>query len=299
MPSLSDLGETPHEGPDPENRLRVPPAGAPTRGRPHPRTTLDQHDDRLPHQVPAWAEPPGPSRRTRWDDARGFPRRHRPCPASLTGVSTEDLAPFRASWEYAEAYVAEDPALADARARAVEVGCVPVQPGSGATLRFLAAAIGARHVVEIGGGTGVSGLWLLRGMVPDGVLTSVDIEAEHQRHAREVFASEGIPASRARLINGRALEVLPRLADAAYDLVLVDGAKEEYAEYVEEAARLLRPGGVLAIDNALWHDKLADPAQRDPDTIAIRGVVTTIREDERWLAALLPVGDGLLTAVRR
>ena len=208
------------------------------------------------------------------------------------------LAAFRTSWEHAEAYVAEDSVLADARSRAREVGCVPIAPGGGAALRFLAAALSAKSVVEIGGGTGVSGVWLLRGMVADGVLTSVDIEAEHQRHAREVFAAEGIAPARARLITGRALEVLPRLADAAYDLVLVDGAKEEYADYVEEAARLLRVGGVLAIDNALWHDKVADPAQRDPDTIAIRAVVTSLADDERWLPALLPVGDGLLVAVR-
>jgi predicted O-methyltransferase YrrM len=213
-------------------------------------------------------------------------------------VDTDALAPFRSSWEFAQGYVPEDAVIADARSRAAEVGCVPIGAGGGAALRFLAAAVGAKHVVEIGGGTGVSGVWLLRGMTPDGVLTSVDIEAEHQRHAREVFAAEGIPASRARLINGRALEVLPRLADAAYDLVLVDGAKEEYADYVEEAARLLRTGGVLAIDNALWHDKVADPAQRDPDTIAIRGVVTSLAVDERFLPAMLPVGDGLLVAVR-
>ena len=209
------------------------------------------------------------------------------------------LSAFRTSWEYAEAYVAEDEVLADARSRAQEVGCVPIHPGGGAALRLLAATVDARAVVEIGTGTGVSGLWLLRGMRADGVLTSVDIEAEHQRHAREVFAAEGVPASRARLITGRALEVLPRLADAAYDLVLVDGAKDEYAEYVAQAARLLRVGGLLAIDNSLWHDKVADPAQRDPDTIAIRGVMDSLREDERFLPALLAVGDGLLVAVRR
>jgi predicted O-methyltransferase YrrM len=101
------------------------------------------------------------------------------------------------------------------------------------------------------------------------------------------------------LITGRALEVLPRLADASYDLVLVDGDKEEYPDYVEQATRLLRVGGILAIDNSLWHDKVADSAQRDPDTIAVRGVLTALREDERWLPALLPVGDGLLAAVRR
>jgi predicted O-methyltransferase YrrM len=209
------------------------------------------------------------------------------------------LAAFRTSWEYAEAYVAEDAVLTDARARAADLGCTPIHPGGGAALRLLAAVLGARHVVEIGTGTGVSGVWLLRGMRDDGVLTSVDLEAEHQRQARDVFAAEGVAASRTRLITGRALEVLPRLADASYDLVFVDAAKEEYPEYVEEAARLLRAGGVLAIDNSLWHDRVADPAQRDPETIAIRGCLTTLREDERWLSALLPVGDGLLAAVRR
>jgi predicted O-methyltransferase YrrM len=209
------------------------------------------------------------------------------------------LAAFRTSWEYSEAYVAEDAVLTAARVRATEVGCVPIHPGAGAALRLLAAVLDARHVVEIGTGTGVSGIWLLRGMREDGVLTSVDIEAENQRQAREAFAAEGVPASRTRLITGRALEVLPRLADASYDLVLADGAKEEYPDYVEEAARLLRVGGVLVIDNSLWHDKVADPAQRDPDTIAIRGTLTALRDDERWLVALLPVGDGLLTAVRR
>ena len=209
------------------------------------------------------------------------------------------LAAFRTSWEYSEAYVAEDAVLATAREQALEVGCVPIHPGAGAALRLLAAVLDARHVVEIGTGTGVSGIWLLRGMHQDGVLTSVDIEAEHQRRAREAFAAEGVSVSRTRLITGRALEVLPRLADASYDLVLADGAKEEYPDYVEEAARLLRTGGVLALDNSLWHDKVADPAQRDPDTIAIRGTLAALSNDERWLVALLPVGDGMLTAVRR
>jgi predicted O-methyltransferase YrrM len=214
-------------------------------------------------------------------------------------LDPRELVAFRSSWQYAESFVPEDAVIAAARARAAEVGCVPVHPGTGAALRLLAAVLGARHVVEIGTGTGVSGVWLLRGMVADGVLTSVDIEAEHQRHARETFAAEGVAPSRTRLITGRALEVLPRLADASYDLVLVDGAKDEYPEYVAEAARLLRVGGVLAIDNSLWHDKVADPAQRDPDTIAIRGVLSALTDDERFLSALLPTGDGLLAAVKR
>ena len=160
----------------------------------------------------------------------------------------------------------EDALLRDARARAAQLGCVPVGPGSGAALRFLAALLDARSVMEIGTGAGVSGLWLLRGMRPDGVLTSVDVEAEHQRHAREVFTAEGVARDRTRLITGRALEVLPRFTDGAYDLVLVDGDKDEYGDYLEQALRLLRPGGVLAVDNALWHDRVGRPGAARPET---------------------------------
>ena len=146
----------------------------------------------------------------------------------------------------------------------------PVGPGGGAALRFLASVLDARAVVEIGTGTGVSGLWLLRGMRADGVLTTVDIEAEHQRLAKETFTEAGIPGNRARTIAGAGLDVLPRLTDGHYDLVFCDGDKREYAAYLKEALRLLRPGGVVAFDNALWHDRVADPAQRDEETVAIR-----------------------------
>jgi predicted O-methyltransferase YrrM len=154
-------------------------------------------------------------------------------------------------------------------------------------------------VVEIGTGCGVSGLWLLRGMRDDGVITSIDVEPEHQRLAREAFAEAGIAPNRTRLIGGRALEVLPRLTDGGYDLVFVDADKQEYPAYVEEAIRLLRPGGILAIDNALWHDRVADPAQRDPETVTIRELGKSLRDDERLVTVLLPVGDGLLCAVKR
>src|SRR6185436_2798533 len=201
-----------------------------------------------------------------------------------------------ASWSYAEGFVPEDEVLASARARAEEVGVVPIGSGGGAALRFLAAVLDARAVVEIGTGTGVSGLWLLRGMRADGVLTTVDIETEHQRLARETFNDAGIPTQRARTIAGAALDVLPRLTDGHYDIVFVDGDKAEYTAYLREAVRLLRPGGVVAFDNALWHDRVADPAQRDAETVAIRELGKTVQEHESLLPMLLPVGDGLLVA---
>ncbi len=202
-----------------------------------------------------------------------------------------------ASLTFAEDYPREDAILAEARKRATVVGVVPIGAGGGATVAFLAGAIGAKAVVEIGTGTGVSGLWVLRS-APDVVLTSVDLEAEHQRHAREVFTEAGIPPQRFRLIAGAALDVMSRLADDGYDLAFLDGDKVEYGEYLDEALRLVRPGGLICFDNALWHDRVADPAQRDPETVAIRDLLNRVAEDDALQAIVLPVGDGLL-AVRK
>src|SRR6188768_1482907 len=201
-----------------------------------------------------------------------------------------------ASWTYAEEFVAEDEILANARARAEEVGVVPIGSGAGAALCFLASVLDARAVVEIGTGTGVSGLWMMRGMRPDGVLTTVDTEAEHQRLAKQGFAEAGIASQRVRLIPGPALEVIPRLTDGHYDLVFCDGDKREYVDYLTEALRLLRPGGVVVFDNALWHDRVADPAQRDEETVSIRELGRTVAGNDELVPVLLPVGDGLLAA---
>ena len=200
---------------------------------------------------------------------------------------------------YAEQFVPEDEVLTAARARAAEVEASPVGSGAGATLRFIASLLQARNVVEVGTGCGVSGVWILRGMRPDGVLTSVDIEAEHQRLAREAFGDAGFAPQRARLISGAALEVLPRLTDAHYDLVFCDGDKQEYAQYLEQARRLLRPGGVVAFDNALWSDRVADASVRDAATSAIRETVEAVRDADDLVPVLLPVGDGLLLAQKR
>jgi len=209
-------------------------------------------------------------------------------------VTTEPISPV--SWTYAEEFVAEDDILAAARARAAEVGVTAIGPGGGAALRFLASVLDARAVVEVGTGTGVSGLWLLRGMRSDGVLTTVDIETEHQRLARQTFTEAGIPTQRARTISGTALDVLPRLTDAHYDLVFIDGDKREYGDYLTEALRLLRPGGVVAFDNALWHDRVADPSRRDEETTVIRDLGRTVAAHDGLVPLLLPVGDGLLVA---
>lgn len=207
--------------------------------------------------------------------------------------------PRPASWAYAEQFVPESDLIEQARVRGDELGCTPLLPSAGAALRLLAAASGARAVVEVGTGSGVSGLWLLAGMPADGILTTIDAEPEHQRAARKFFSAAGVPPQRTRVITGRALEVLPRMTDGAYDLVLVDGDKREYPAYVEQALRLLRSGGLLVLDDMLWQDKVADPAARDETTTTLRTLGRTLRDDETLLPALLPVGEGLFAAVKR
>ena len=173
-----------------------------------------------------------------------------------------------------------------------------MRPGGGAALRLLAAAVGARAVVEIGTGAGVSGRsGCCAACGPDGVLTTSTWSRSTSGRPGETFAEAGFAGHRARLIGGRALDVLPRLTDAAYDLVFCDAHKPEYPDYLVEALRLLRPGGMVAFDNALWHDRVADPAQRDADTVAMRELGRAVRRRAAG-RALLAVGDGLLVAVK-
>jgi predicted O-methyltransferase YrrM len=196
-----------------------------------------------------------------------------------------------------ESFLAEDDVMADARSAAAVLGCVPISPGVGSALRFLASAITARAVVEVGTGTGLAGLWLLRGMRPDGVLTSIDVDPEHQRIARAAFTASGHGPSRLRLINGMGLEVLPRLTDGGYDLVLVDTSPADHPRYLDEALRLLRPGGILALHGVLSGGVL-DPDAADAGTLALREVTSLVRDDERLTPTLLPLGEGLLAAIR-
>jgi predicted O-methyltransferase YrrM len=197
-------------------------------------------------------------------------------------------------------FLPEDEALLGARRHAAEVGgATPVSPLTGAALRFVAAAIGARSVVEIGTGCGTSGIWLLRGMRPGAVLTTVDVEPEHQRLARAAYLAASFPASRYRLIGGRALDVLPRLADGAYDLVFCDADRQEYGEYLAAAMRLLRPGGIVVFNAVLPGSSATERMPTDAEVTAAAEIREQVRTDERLIPLLLPIGTGLLAAAKQ
>jgi predicted O-methyltransferase YrrM len=201
---------------------------------------------------------------------------------------------------YIDDFVPEDDALVGARRNAAEIGgAAPVTQLTGAALRFITAAIGARSVVEIGTGCGTSGIYLLRGMRPGSVLTTVDVEPEHQRLARAAYIAAGLPTSRYRLIGGLALEVLPRLADAAYDMVFCDADRQEFVPYLDGALRLLRPGGVVVFNAVLPGSTATERLPSDAEAVAAAELREQVRADDRLVPLLLPIGNGLLAAAKQ
>ncbi len=202
---------------------------------------------------------------------------------------------------YADRFAVETPEMVAARARAVRLPVSkPVEPAVGALLAILAAGVSARSVVSIGSGGGLAGLWLLRGMRPDGVLTALDDDPEQQRAARRAFAEAGIAPNRTRLIFGTPAEVLPRLSPGAYDLVVCAGPPRDYSGHLTELLGLVRVGGTLACHGVVeGGGRVADRTARDPQTVAWREMARAIRDDETLLPAVLPIGAGLLLATKR
>lgn len=198
---------------------------------------------------------------------------------------------------FGDDFAREDEVLLAARDRADDLGVEPLTPGACAALTVLAMAAHPKTIVEIGTGVGVSGIYLLRGMHPAGVLTTIDVEPEHHKVARATFMAAGFAPERVRLITGRALEVLPRLTDGGYDLVLIDGKRTEFPAYLDEARRLVRPRGMIVVAHALARGRVADPAQRDRDTTAVREALRSVRRSEDETSSLIPIGDGLLAVI--
>lgn len=202
------------------------------------------------------------------------------------------LPPSPLTWAYADAWAEEPPDLAEARRRARELGAPAPSRAVGAFLRMLVAATRARTVVEIGSGTGVTGGWILDGLPDDGTLTTVDPDSELQTAARDTFARMGISHTRVRTIAGTPREVLPRLSDGAYDIVVIgpgiDADAEEGHILLAEAMRLLSSGGCVVVTPVFAEDGVS-PARHD--------LVQHLRDDPAWVASVVTVGEGVAVAV--
>jgi predicted O-methyltransferase YrrM len=200
--------------------------------------------------------------------------------------------PSNDQWNYSQSFISEDSNLIKARDKSKELGLSAIGQGVGSLLKFLASTIDASNVVEIGTGTGVSGLWLFRGMNSAGVLTSIDSDQERQRAAKEIFSEAGIASNKSRLIAGRAIEVVAKLTDNAYDLMFISGDKLEYETLLDQSLRLLRPGGILVFNNILDDSNSADNE-------AVKAVSEKIKDDSRLVSVMLPSGSGIIASSYR
>lgn len=213
------------------------------------------------------------------------------------GASSEQSEKVR---EFIESFIVEELEIQSARNRGAELGSDEPSSGSGALLQTLALALRARNVVELGTGTGVGTLWLAGGVDINGTITSIDREAEHLQLAREACEEMDISTQRVRLIQGAPYDILQKLTDAAYDMVVVRDYSDDGQELIEQSYRVLRVGGVCVFVHALHGGKVADLAQRDEVTVSRRELLRNLRADrERWACSLIGLGDGLFLAVKR
>jgi len=202
------------------------------------------------------------------------------------------------SWKYAENFNREPDHIGVARYSAEQLGVESVTPATGAGLASIAAMLGAKNIVEVGTGAGVSGLWLLSASEIS-TLTTIDDEPEYQNQARTNFQLASIPASRARVITGRAAAVMANMTEAAYDLVFLDIEPFDLEKLLPQAIGLVRPSGAIVISHALWRDRVPNPALRDDETSAMRAVVRFFEESDEFISSISMLGDGLLVAVRK
>ncbi|MEJ2760015.1 MAG: class I SAM-dependent methyltransferase [Gammaproteobacteria bacterium] len=177
-----------------------------------------------------------------------------------------------------------------------------ISPEQGQFMALLLGIMGAKRVIEVGVFTGYSSLWMAGALPEDGRIIACDVNKEYTNVARRYWEEAGV-ADRIELRLAPAIETLDSLIAAGetgiFDFVFLDALKTEYRDYYERALQLLRPGGVVAIDNTLWDGKVADPEIQDASTLALKELNGFLFRDERIDLSLLPVADGLTLCRKR
>ena len=202
-----------------------------------------------------------------------------------------------------EVSVNEDPVARALRARTAELAehNMQISPEQGQFFKFLLKTMNARQVIEVGTFTGYSALCMARAVGPRGRIVCCDVSAEWTRIG-QTFWQQAQVAGRIDLRLGPALETLAALRadgeDGRFDFAFIDADKENTMAYYEHLLELVRPGGVIAVDNTLWSGRVADPAEQEPDTVALREFNRALATDARVTISLVPIGDGLTLAHR-
>ena len=199
-----------------------------------------------------------------------------------------------------QTYTPEDDVWRRLRAETARLPAAGMQigPDQARLLGWLVRLIGARRCLEIGTFTGASALAVAQALPDDGRLICCDVSAEWTAIARKFWTKAGV-ADKIELRLAPALQTLAELRRSGtppFDFAFIDADKEPLPSYFEAVLELIRPNGLIAVDNTLWGGAVADPSRRDPDTDAIRRFNQTIARDSRVDVALLTVGDGLTLA---
>ena len=199
--------------------------------------------------------------------------------------------------EYLESLLPERDEVFQSLEADADQNSVPiVDPELGRFLQIAALSVGARRVLEIGTATGYSGLHFLQVLPADGELVTIDVSEERQRIARDHWRQAGV-SERATTLLGPAIDLLPTV-EGPFDLLFLDAIKSEYRRYLDLALPLLRPGGLVIADNVLWGGRVARGEHAD-DTDALRAFNAYAMEHPELLSIILPLGDGVLYAVKK
>ena len=198
----------------------------------------------------------------------------------------------------ASLFARDDDVLAALREAADREGLPPISISAvtGRLLQILLSAIRAERVLEVGTLGGYSAIWMVRGLPASGRLVTIDADERHAEFARRYFARAGLE-DRIDLRIGRALDVLPAFDGERFDAIFLDADKEPLPTYFDWALRLLRPGGLLIADNALWGGRVLDPETADEGTKGVREFNQRMASDDRVRGTIVPVGDGLAVGV--
>jgi caffeoyl-CoA O-methyltransferase len=189
-----------------------------------------------------------------------------------------------------------------AETEAMPSGRMQISAEQGQFMGLLMRALGVKKVLEVGTFTGYSALCIAEALPPDGQVICCDVSEEFTSVARRYWAKAGV-SDKIALHLAPATETLQKLLDdgqaGTFDFCFIDADKPNYGMYYEMGLQLLRPGGLIAVDNALWSGKVADDSITDDDTVALRNLNAKIHADERVECSLLPLGDGLMMALKR
>jgi predicted O-methyltransferase YrrM len=220
-------------------------------------------------------------------------------------VSAKTIPVTDAIWQYLIDVTVREPAvltkLRDETSRMPQGG-MQISPEQGQFMALLVELIGARRAIEVGVFTGYSSLRVALAMPVDGYIVACDVSEEYTTVARRYWREAGVE-SKVELRLGPALATLNALvaqgARESFDFAFIDADKSNYGGYYERCLELVRPGGLIAVDNTLWSGAVADPSKQDADTRAIRELNAKIADDPRVSSSLVPIGDGLLLARKR